>query len=612
MSKRKIDQLGDDGEDATRKEVMTSSDGGAGAGADGAGAESAGGAEDDVSVQVVGSEEEESIDGLSLTDEQRAIVARLPIAGERLGVVARAGAAKSTTARVLATKFPETQMLYVVFNKAMQLEAQRAMPSNVTCSTFSALAYAHWRTKHNGGAPFKPIMNAWEFMLAIKERIEKNRDTELEAASTNNGAMRGVSYFYIKVVFDEIVRICNNMPSETDTVDKMLQVVRENKGFQLEQQKKVCVDVLQVYAKRLREGTMAPLMAWAEWTLTVSRARHETHEVVLIDEAQDLNMTMVQWVRQQTHAGVILLGDPLQQIYGFRGCVDAVATIGCDRTLPLTTSFRFAPLIAERANALVRGWDPRSSLDGGRGDPGSLPNPTIGGASHVSSYSFHKMESAKQTFSEVCNIIASKKDATCGLVFRTRAGLLSYLFHVDKQFHVRINNLSQLQSAMEKALRHVNRGTEPSGDGEDEDGIGALFKVAKQFTTLCELFVHRKNCPWKPASMDKRLESHPLTAMTVHGAKGLEFDIVVIGDDIGDPFANSTSMEDMTDAERHNFQREVAEEMHIANVALTRTKRFCYNHSTIIERAINKGFEREKHNTIIDRAINKGFERESK
>lgn len=538
-------------------------------------------------------DKEEVIDGFALTEEQRAIVARLPVAGERLGVVARAGAAKSTTARVLAKKFPDTQMLYVVFNKAMQLEAQRVMPPNVTCSTFSALAYAHWRMQHNGGAPFKPIMNAWEFTLAIKERIEKHRDTELEAASTNNGSLRGVSYFYIKIVFDEIVRICNNMPSETDTVDKMLQVVQENTSFQLQQHKTVCKAVLSVYARRLHEGTMAPLMAWAEWTLTVSRARHETHKVVVIDEAQDLNMTMVQWVRQQTHAGIILLGDPLQQIYGFRGCVDAVATIGCDRTLPLTTSFRFSRSIADMANALVRGWDPRSASDGGQGDPGPLRNPTIGGASHTSSYSFRKMESAKQTFSEVCNIIASKKDATCGFVFRTRAGLLSYLFHVDQRHEVRINNLSQLQSAMEKALRHVNRGTEPSGDGEDEDGIGALFKVAKQFTTLCEVFVHRKNCPWKPASMDKRLESHPLTAMTVHGAKGLEFDIVVIGDDISDPFANATSTNDMTAAERHNFQKEVAEEMHIANVALTRTKRLCYNHSTIIERAINKGFERE-------------------
>lgn len=74
------------------------------------------------------------------TEEQQAILDAAATGGT-VAISARAGTGKTTTLRMVAEARPRTRMLYVAFNKAIQLEADKTFPANVTCNTAHALAF---------------------------------------------------------------------------------------------------------------------------------------------------------------------------------------------------------------------------------------------------------------------------------------------------------------------------------------------------------------------------------------------------------------------------------------------------------------------------------------
>src|SRR5205085_1605438 len=75
---------------------------------------------------------------VDLTEEQERIVR---CGATRLAVQAGAGAAKTTTLCAYARARPAARILYLAFNKAIQLEAAAKMPANVTCRTTHSIAW---------------------------------------------------------------------------------------------------------------------------------------------------------------------------------------------------------------------------------------------------------------------------------------------------------------------------------------------------------------------------------------------------------------------------------------------------------------------------------------
>jgi len=70
--------------------------------------------------------------------------------------------------------------------------------------------------------------------------------------------------------------------------------------------------------------------------------------VVLIDEAQDSNDATMKFLLNQKHAQGILIGDPAQSLYAWRGASDQIMRYDAPR-LYLTQSFRFGDGVAEEA-----------------------------------------------------------------------------------------------------------------------------------------------------------------------------------------------------------------------------------------------------------------------
>jgi hypothetical protein len=105
-------------------------------------------------------------------------------------------------------------------------------------------------------------------------------------------------------------------------------------------------------------------------------------DVLLVDEAQDLDPVMLRIIDNSAKAGVqvILVGDSNQQIYEWRGAVNALATFSARpavRTLRLTQSFRFGPEIAGQAQVMLSalGCPARIIGAGKPGEVGTISDP---------------------------------------------------------------------------------------------------------------------------------------------------------------------------------------------------------------------------------------------
>lgn len=75
-------------------------------------------------------------------------------------------------------------------------------------------------------------------------------------------------------------------------------------------------------------------------------------DFILLDEAQDANPVVLDVLQKQS-AQMIYVGDKYQQIYEWRGAVNAMEKIETQGETYLTTSFRFGPAIAEWASKLL-------------------------------------------------------------------------------------------------------------------------------------------------------------------------------------------------------------------------------------------------------------------
>jgi len=89
---------------------------------------------------------------LAATSEQQAIVDAAGT-GKTVAISAGVGTGKTLTLRMSADARPRTRMLYVAYNKAIQVEGEKIFPSNVTAKTAHALACGKF------GAPMRDRLN---------------------------------------------------------------------------------------------------------------------------------------------------------------------------------------------------------------------------------------------------------------------------------------------------------------------------------------------------------------------------------------------------------------------------------------------------------------------
>lgn len=285
------------------------------------------------------------------TDEQTAVLAGFAklSRGQLLVIRAFAGASKTTTLELLSKSRKESY-LYVSFNRSIAEAAAQRFPEWVVCKTGHQLAYGYcsaegyYNTKLTGSLTGKQIadcLGITSFQISNELTIPGTTAGYLIAQSIRRFCQsddRLISPHHIFI--PDFIRALDDEAAISRYKAATLQNALLIWGFM--QDKKHALPLSHDgYFKR--------------WALARPILQYDT---LLLDEMQDTAPVMQGMMLAQLKAGAkaVFVGDTFQQIYEWRGAVDALETAAAlpqATSLYLTRSFRFGPAIGELATTLL-------------------------------------------------------------------------------------------------------------------------------------------------------------------------------------------------------------------------------------------------------------------
>lgn len=272
------------------------------------------------------------------TPEQQAIVNCKFGNTDIIKVLAFAGTGKTSTLKLFADANPRLKMLYIAFNKSVQLEAERKFPRNVECRTSHSLAY------RNFGSRYKDKMCRGS--LKVKDVAYALNTNRYDIA---NHVMKTMMAF-IASADPKISK--KHLPPEA----KAMEGRKPMDGVPFEPAPDFVAMATQLWSMMIdeRDGRVQMLHDGylKLWQLSGPRLNYD---VILLDEAQDINPATADVALKQNCVRV-LVGDTHQQIYSFRGADNILAKIKAQHNFHLTQSFRFGRKIGEVASLILKNF----------------------------------------------------------------------------------------------------------------------------------------------------------------------------------------------------------------------------------------------------------------
>lgn len=247
---------------------------------------------------------EADVASVAWSDEQNAIFDWFKSGAGNLVVQARAGTGKTTTIKQAFSFAPEQgQLLYAVFNKKNQKEAQE----KITDPRVSV------RTLHSLGFFF--IKNVWRDAKP-DDTVEAARLADVCATIPDEVAgslLRLVGF---------CKNLCVNIPDENTVLEIMdaRNIMVPDEFVQEWSETKIANTAIAVLRASLEPDFLGRVsfndMVWlpvaAGWV-------KPTFELVVVDEAQDMNMPQLMMAERACKGRICIVGDDRQAIYGFRG-----------------------------------------------------------------------------------------------------------------------------------------------------------------------------------------------------------------------------------------------------------------------------------------------------
>ncbi|MBB4920990.1 UvrD-helicase domain-containing protein [Streptosporangium saharense] len=276
--------------------------------------------------------------GLRPTPEQDLIISACA-QGMHLVVEAGAGTGKTSTLRMAAAAM-RGRGVYLAFNKSIATEAARTFPKSVSCSTAHALAYRAVGVafRHRLDGPRLPVRETAR-LLGISGPLVLGEGEERRKLAPEQVA---------RLVMETVTGFCRTAAREV--ARRHVPRVNGVDGAAAQQ----LADVVHPMAVK----------AWEDLTSVSGKLRfaHDVYlkmwqlsgptipaDFILFDEAQDAD-PVISAVVQAQQAQLIAVGDSQQQIYDWRGAINALQNWPAEKRLFLTQSWRFGPAIADEAN----------------------------------------------------------------------------------------------------------------------------------------------------------------------------------------------------------------------------------------------------------------------
>lgn len=278
--------------------------------------------------------------------EQQAIIDAFLGRSGSIAVNALAGTGKTTTLKMLAQAAPNQRMQYLAFNRAIADDAKAKMPRNVDVATMHSLAY---RAMKPDRARLEMRLNGTYVaqrlgLTSVNVRVDFG-DFSLTPAQQGAAIIATVARYCNSGDLDLAAKhvpswqtIFEECPRSLDDDQGLKQIIfrgAEKLWSDMRSRKGDCPITHDTYLKL--------------WALAMGQIRTD---VLFLDEAQDSSGVFLQILGNQK-GRIVYVGDQNQQIYAWRGAVDALDRIQSDQRLYLTRSYRFGQQIADQANRML-------------------------------------------------------------------------------------------------------------------------------------------------------------------------------------------------------------------------------------------------------------------
>lgn len=264
-----------------------------------------------------------SEEGYYLTQEQKDIIFSKE---DKIKVSALAGSAKTSTIYYYCKERPFNRILYLVYNKSMQTEAEQTFGrlKHVDTMTVHSLAYKHV------GKYYRDKLTFNYGVVDIIKDLNLNWNNDMELAVKINEMMK--QYMLSSVVDFKDLEIYK----EDDMRDKILSCC--HRLWELKNKYKNNIKTEHDHYLKLFQLSKTNLS--------------NKYDIICLDEAQDQNHMMLDIIINSNVKGIVMVGDSRQQLYSWRNAINIMPMFEA-REYKLTTSFRVSQNIAHISNLII-------------------------------------------------------------------------------------------------------------------------------------------------------------------------------------------------------------------------------------------------------------------
>lgn len=291
------------------------------------------------------------------TQEQKDIVDAV-LTGDDVVVRALAGTGKTSTLKLIARRLkkdsPLKKIIYIAFNKSVQVEAEAKMPDNVESRTADSIAW-RWADKKITGKRNK------------KDNIVKIKDIAAHLGVDNTPDPNNPGEWFSPT--EAVVYARKAVDKFTISADDEIGPQHFEGGSSpelLDLAKRMWADYSSPEGRLgIKNNHVTKMWALSRPDLSDSASGvTKGADIIFFDEAQDINPVLAKVVADQK-IQKIYVGDENQAIYGFRGAEDELQNVKAPHDLALTKSWRFGPQIAGMGNRFLEFLGSKRRVEGG-------------------------------------------------------------------------------------------------------------------------------------------------------------------------------------------------------------------------------------------------------
>lgn len=460
---------------------------------------------------------------MNYTDEQMEIITTSKIMkpNEILKINAFAGTGKTTTLKAIAEHNSDMKFLYLAFNKAIADKSSKEFPKNVECRTTHSLAYAY-----------------------VKPKNPRNEYRTKEIADYLN-----INFELANKVNNEVSQFLNG----EDTLEEFKKTLPTQETI--------------FFLTAMLNGDLGYTHSLYLKMFQLSKSHIKKYDYILLDEGQDTNpVTMSIFLNKFSNSKLIIVGDTHQQIYAFRGSINAMSKVKSNYTHYLTNTFRCSQNVVNLANLILKTIKEEknqiiSHVDSNRILKDNICFISRNNSTLISSIdkfdNFYLTRNYEDIFKPSINIYGFLKED------------YKYITQ-DFKFLKNFSNINELEEYIKDT---------------DDMELKSALKIAQEYG---DRLLDLKNKAYEMSRIHKDDSNVDIILTTAHSSKGLEYKKVFLMDDFKKIIDLNGSLKDGV-----LTYLEYIQEINLLYVAITRAKDSVYSDVDILEGI--EALENKKH-----------------